>query len=181
MLCNAGFWFLVLLPLPLGLPDRVLHQFLEKSGAPEGAGQGQVSPRGLVHVVDELVRSEPAQLALHLNKQDKGRAGGGGGKHHNAWSYTHAFVKNRDGARRIFADHGRGRGRGGVLVCCLPQVVLIVDLASLSRRSTFPTPNRDTSNVWALITLLSIYHIKAVCLSYPRPFSPTVATIYLLG
>ena len=115
MLCNAGFWFLVLLPLPLGLPDRVLHQFLEKSGAPEGAGQGQVSPRGLVHVVDELVRSEPAQLALHLNKQDKGRAGGGGGKHHHAWSYSRIRKKpgrSTSDFRRPWAGAGaRGRAR----------------------------------------------------------------------
>ena len=36
-------------------------------------------------------------------------------------------------------------------VACLSH--LTIDHASLSRRSTVPTPNRDTSNIWALITL----------------------------
>ena len=38
------------------------------------------------------------------------------------------------------------------LVACLSH--LTIDHASLSRRSTVPTPNRSTSNIWALITLL---------------------------
>ena len=36
-------------------------------------------------------------------------------------------------------------------IACLSH--LIIDHASLSRRSTVPTPNRDTSNIWALTTL----------------------------
>ena len=44
-------------------------------------------------------------------------------------------------------------GGGGVsFVECLGHVT--VDHASLSRRSTVPAPNRDTSNTWALITIL---------------------------
>ena len=44
-------------------------------------------------------------------------------------------------------------GRGAYSsVACLSHLAL--DHASLSRRSTVPTPNRDTSNIWALITLL---------------------------
>ena len=35
-------------------------------------------------------------------------------------------------------------------VSCLSH--LTIDHASLSRRSTIPTPNRDTSNMWPLIT-----------------------------
>lgn len=88
------------LPLPLRLPDGVLHQLLQQSGAPQGASQGQVSLRGLVHVVNELVRSEPAQLALHLNENGGGglpqfihnggvdlvgSGGGGGGWRRGAW------------------------------------------------------------------------------------------------
>ena len=55
---------------------------------------------------------------------------------------------------------------------------LTIDHASLSRRSTVPTPNRDTSNIWALITFFPRY-IETFCSSYPLPVSPSVATIYL--
>ena len=46
------------------------------------------------------------------------------------------------------------RDRGGAysFVACLGH--LAIEHASLSRRSTVPTPNRDTSNIWALIMLL---------------------------
>ena len=45
------------------------------------------------------------------------------------------------------------------IAACLSH--LTIDLASLSRRRTVPTPARDTSNIffWALITLLSIFSI----------------------
>ena len=71
--------------------------------------------------------------------------------------------------------------RGGAysFVACLGH--LTIRHASLSRRTTVPTPNRDASNIWALIALPSIYYIETVCLSYPRPVSPSAATIYLLG
>ena len=43
---------------------------------------------------------------------------------------------------------------GGVFICCSVSSYLTVDHVSLSRRSsTLPTPTRDTSNSWALITL----------------------------
>ena len=57
--------------------------------------------------------------------------------------------------------------------------LLIIGHASLSRQSTVHTPNRDTSNIWALITFFSCYYTKTFCLSLP--VSPFVATIYLLG
>ena len=44
---------------------------------------------------------------------------------------------------------GEGGGRTHLL---LASSYLTIDHASLSRRSTVPTPNRDTSNIWALIT-----------------------------
>ena len=44
-----------------------------------------------------------------------------------------------------------GGGMGYSFVACLSH--LTVDHASLSRQSTVPTPNRDTSNIWALVTL----------------------------
>ena len=59
-------------------------------------------------------------------------------------------------------------------VACLSHST--IDHASLSRRSTVPTPNRDT-NIWALITFFSIYYIETFCLSHPLPVSPSVATI----
>ena len=43
-------------------------------------------------------------------------------------------------------------GGGYSFVACLSHST--IDHASLSRRSTVTTPNRDTSNIWALITLL---------------------------
>ena len=76
------------------------------------------------------------------------------------------------------AGEGSGGGMAYLFVACLSH--LTIDHASLSRRSTVPTPNRDTSNVWALITLLP-YITDTVCLSYPRPVSPPAATINLLG
>lgn len=45
------------------------QQLLEQGGAPQRAGEGEVSLGGLVHVVDELVSPEPTQLALHLTRQ----------------------------------------------------------------------------------------------------------------
>ena len=48
---------------------------------------------------------------------------------------------------------GRGEG-GGATILLLALGHLTIDHASLSRRSTVPAPDRDTSNIWALITLL---------------------------
>ena len=63
-------------------------------------------------------------------------------------------------SRRAFTNKAEiaGRGGGGVLIYCLPQS-FDHSHASLSRRSTVPTPinNRDTSNIWALITLLPYF------------------------
>ena len=49
---------------------------------------------------------------------------------------------------------------------------LTIDHASLSSRSTVPTPNRDTSNIWALITLIPNITLATVCSSYPRLVLP---------
>ena len=46
-------------------------------------------------------------------------------------------------------------GGGYSLVACLSQ--LTIDHSSLSRRSTVPSPNRDTSNVRALLTLFPYF------------------------
>ena len=50
-------------------------------------------------------------------------------------------------------------------VACLSH--LTIDHASLSRRSTVPTPSRDTSNIWELITLLP--HATWEMFAYPIP------------
>ena len=49
-------------------------------------------------------------------------------------------------------------------VACLSH--LTVDHASLSRRSTVPAPNRDTSNIWAPIQKVSfMYYLETIRLS----------------
>ena len=58
-------------------------------------------------------------------------------------------------------------GRAFLFVACLSH--LSVDHASLSRRRAVPTPNRDTSNICALITLLHILHINCSLILSP-PF-----------
>ena len=70
-----------------------------------------------------------------------------------------------------FHRPGRSAEGGGILMCCLPYFHLTIDHASLSRRSTVPTPNnRDTSNNWAVITLFpyGILH-RNVLLSLSLP------------
>ena len=52
---------------------------------------------------------------------------------------------------------GGGRGWGGahLFVACLNRCT--IGQALFSRRSTVPSPNRDTSNTWRLILRVSIY------------------------
>ena len=52
--------------------------------------------------------------------------------------------------------HPTGEGRAYSFVACLRR--LTNDQASLPRRSTVPTPERDTRNIWALITFF-FFHI----------------------
>ena len=60
--------------------------------------------------------------------------------------------------------------RGGAysFVACVGH--LTISHASLSRRSTVPTPNRDTSNVWALISLFPLYCVETVAILIPFLF-----------
>lgn len=77
--------------------------------------------------------------------------------------------------------HGATDGGGTVPICCLPYSHLIVDHASLSRRSIVSTPtiNRDTFNIWALISFFfDALHNYNFFLSHPLPVSPFLATIY---
>ena len=53
--------------------------------------------------------------------------------------------------------------------------------AFLSRRSTAPSPNRETSNIWALITFFPYILEKKFCSPYPLPVSPFEATRVGLG
>ena len=58
----------------------------------------------------------------------------------------------------------RGRGGGAYsFVACLSR--LTIDHTSLSRRSTVPTPNRDTSKHLGAHNASSIYYIGIVCLA----------------
>ena len=54
-------------------------------------------------------------------------------------------------------------------------------IGHILRRSTVPTPNRDTSRSWALKRVVCIYCIARYCSSYPLPVWPPVATIHPLG
>ena len=95
--------------------------------------------------------------------------------------------------RSYLVKHGPSRlydtgTRGGAysFVACLSH--LIIYHASLSRRSTVPTPNRDTPNVWALITLFP-YTVHQNCLLILSPscfaacchhLSPRIAIFFSL-
>ena len=55
------------------------------------------------------------------------------------------------------AGGGRG-GTGGVLICCLPWSFDHHRLSipfETKRDETVPTPARDTSNIWAIISIFS--------------------------
>ena len=66
-------------------------------------------------------------------------------------------------------------GEAYSFVACLHHST--IDHASLSRRGAVPTSNRETSNIWALITFFP-YVTKTFCLRYPLPVSHFVATMY---
>ena len=70
-----------------------------------------------------------------------------------ALSSSDAKTRNTQGSRTYQRSWAGKGGRGGYsFVACLSY--LTIDHASLSRRSTVPTPNRDTSNIWTLSTVL---------------------------
>ena len=68
----------------------------------------------------------------------------------------------------------RTDGGGGRTRLLLTLSHLTLDHASLSRRSTVPTPNRDTANIWALITFFSICYIETFLL-FRRPWPPSTS------
>ena len=116
-----------------------------------------------------------SELATALSEADPlssgGRVGGGGGGVGKAKGKGEGESKGgdvisaedeerrREGVARIKVRRRRRRAGGGggaySFVACLCH--LTIDHASLSRRSAVPTPNRDTSNIWALITLLPYF------------------------
>ena len=86
----------------------------------------------------------------------------------DALPYSHYAMRSCSlcGVRVFSAQHDLGGG--GVaysFVACLSH--LTIDHAPLSRRRTVRTPNRDASNVWALITLCP-YITQKLC-AYPIP------------
>ena len=56
-----------------------------------------------------------------------------------------------------------------------------IDDASLSRRSTVPTPSKRHLQRLGVHNVISLSSIETFCYSYPLPASPSVATSYLLG
>ena len=68
-----------------------------------------------------------------------------------------------------------------MLVCCLPLSLETIDHAPLSRRSTVPTPDRDTSTTLGRSLLVlstpSIYIFKKMRRTLPPSYSPFVATL----
>ena len=61
-----------------------------------------------------------------------------------------------------------GGGAYSFVACLVSH--LTIDHASLSRRSTVPTPNRDTSNVWALSTFIPYVPLLCFCLPFSSSF-----------
>ena len=85
----------------------------------------------------------------------KGSVTGGGGSCGGRWWWRRVWVSSDRQNHAAYIAQGPGEmgvggcGGGYSFVACLGH--LIVRHASLSRRSTVPIPNRDTSNMWALI------------------------------
>ena len=76
--------------------------------------------------------------------------------------------------------HTRAGGGGYSFVAWLSH--LIVDHASLSRRTTALTPNRDTtSNIRAFITLNNLLSMSPACFAFcDRHLSPRIAIVFSL-
>lgn len=70
-----------------------------------------------------------------------------------------------------------GWGVGACLCVACPSH-LTIDHALFSRRSTIPTPDRVTLDIWALITSPPYTTQKPFYTSYHLPVSPFVATIF---
>ena len=116
--------------------------------------------------------SHQSDLCLPLGVEYFGSVSGGSLHAHDSHTFPRLLLlgKFTRGRRRV--ERG-GEGGGGAysFVACLSN--LTIDHASLSRRSTVPTPNRDTSNIWALITRLP-YTTSKNCLLILSPSCFTV-------
>ena len=78
-----------------------------------------------------------------------------------------SFVSFRSPSRRTLPGHPGRRARRAdgaySFVVCLSHFT--IDHAFLSRRSTVPTPSRDTSNIWVLITCSFIGRVAAAVMT----------------
>ncbi|CAN0488655.1 unnamed protein product, partial [Laminaria digitata] len=63
-----------------------------------------------------------------------------------------------------------GGGGGGRTHLLLALSRLIIDRAPLSRRSTVPTPNRDTSNIWVLVAFSPPHVLLKTVFAFLIPF-----------
>ena len=105
-----------------------------------------------------------------------------------AWERRGGF--ERGGWRGVSGGvvEGGGRGRGGGAYSCIVCLSHFTnDYAPLSRRSTVPTPNRDNSNSWALITLFPYYMdtfviiLSSSCFAaFGHHLSPRIAIVFSL-
>ena len=76
-------------------------------------------------------------------------------------------------------------GGGGRTNLLLAVVILTIVHESLSGRSTVPTRNGDTSNIWARSTFFCSCYIHIFCLCYlfpiwPHLLSPRIAIVFSL-
>ena len=83
-------------------------------------------------------------------------------KHYVTRALPLCGVKVLHPAQIIYLDR-RGRGGAYSIVACISH--LTIDQASLSRRGTVPTPNRDTSSISAGITFFPIFSTSKILLT----------------
>ena len=118
----------------------------------------------------ELVGGAGGFFVGKLRRRVSGRMAAGVGVE-TSWSYSlrgDYFCSRKTclGVHPIGAETESGEDGGACsFVAFLNH--LIIDHASFSRRSTVPTPNRATFNVWALITLVP--YITYELFAYPIP------------
>ena len=136
-----------------------------------------VPPRSLV-LASSIIASRPASRSLSptyfLKNQFSSTIVSVPASEKNR-CYNPRGTRNKKSAPHLVFWSPRQGGRGGGAYAFVAGLShLAIDHVSFSRRSIVPTPNRDTSNIWALIVFFVIF-------TYPLPVSPSVATAYMLG
>ena len=112
--------------------------------------------------------------SAHTAKSYRGTTGVMSGEvqdHEGRSALSQRKSRAREDTRLVFQAGGGGAAYS--FVACLRH--LTIDHASLSRRSTVPTPNKDTSSFWALITLLR--YVSYQVFAYPIPVLFSLITL----